>query len=331
MAKISVIIAAYNDEKHIDECLDSLAEQTLSDIQIICVDDCSTDSTLDIIQRHASTDKRIHVIHLDKNQGQAKARNAGLSIASGQYITFLDSDDWLSVDALENVVSTFSLYPDTDTVLLHLMLCSGNRKSYNGKMFKNQDFEKLPGKKAFELSLNWSIHGVYATRKELFDRFPYDDTCHAYSDDNTTRAHYLHSREVRICDGIYFYRKNPYSTTNKISARRFLIMQACESMKKMLGKWEVEKRLKAKYENVCWMYMIDLCKFYYLHAKELTESERRFGLSEIRKAWRETDRTMLETATTHKFGYMPMPCWTLFWLQELAYFTLRQFTGRNKE
>ncbi|WP_444368454.1 glycosyltransferase family 2 protein [Prevotella sp.] len=329
MIKISIIVAVFNDEKHIAECLDSLVEQTLHDIQIICIDDCSTDNSLSIVKQYAARDKRIEVISLEANQGQAKARNIGLKIAKGQYITFLDSDDWLSKDALEEALDTFEQNPLTDSVLLKLMLCTGNPQEYKGEMFKNQDFEMYSGKEAFELCLDWSIHGVYVARKDLFDKYPYDDTCHAYSDDNTTRAHYLHSREVRICDGIYFYRYNPTSTTNKVSARRFLQLRADESMKHSLYQWNISENIIKRFENIRWLHMIDVYKFYYLHAKDLNKNDRKFGLDEIHRTWQLIDHKILTHATRSKFGFMPMPCWTLFRIQEWVYFSLRQILGRN--
>ena len=91
MVKISVIIPVYNDEKHLGECLDSVSNQTLDDIEIICINDGSTDSSLEILNEY-STDKRITII-TQTNQGSAIARNKGLDIAQGEYIGFLDADD----------------------------------------------------------------------------------------------------------------------------------------------------------------------------------------------------------------------------------------------
>lgn len=329
MTEISILVAVYNDEEHLHECLDSLTEQTLHDIQIICIDDCSTDNSLRIMREYALRDKRIDVIHLDHNQGQAKARNIGLGKATGRYITFLDSDDWLSRDALEKIVCTYNLHPHADTVLLNVMLCEGNRQSYNGSLFKTTPFDMLHGREAFELSLDWSIHGIYAARRELYDRFPYDDSCHAYSDDNTTRAHYLYSREVYRCDGTYFYRKNPNSTTHKPSGRRFLQLAADESMKRQMEEWNVGDKNIDRWENIRWAHLIDTCLFYYLHAQGLPESERTDGLKAIRHAWRTIDRTRISDKTKRKFGYNPMPCWTMFRIQEWLYFTLRACIGRN--
>ena len=147
MIKISIIVAVFNDEKHIAECLDSLVEQTLHDIQIICIDDCSTDNSLSIVKQYAARDKRIEVISLEANQGQAKARNIGLKIAKGQYITFLDSDDWFSKDALEKALDTFEQNPLTDSVLLKLMLCTGNHKSIRARCSRTKTLKCIRARK----------------------------------------------------------------------------------------------------------------------------------------------------------------------------------------
>ena len=91
MVKISVIIPVYNNEKYLKECLDSVCHQTLTDIEIICINDGSSDGSLNILNEY-SKDDRIIVID-QTNQGPAIARNRGLDIAKGEYIGFLDSDD----------------------------------------------------------------------------------------------------------------------------------------------------------------------------------------------------------------------------------------------
>ena len=101
MSKVSVLTAVYNDEKHLRKCLDSLCNQTLKDIQIICIDDGSTDSTPEILNEYSSLDSRIVVIRQEENKGQAIARNAGLEVSDGKYITMLDSDDWFCQEAFE--------------------------------------------------------------------------------------------------------------------------------------------------------------------------------------------------------------------------------------
>lgn len=101
--KISVVIPVYNVEKYLERCLDSIVGQTLSssELEIICVDDGSTDASPDILNRYAATHPNLHVIN-QKNAGSSIARNRGIEAATGDYIHFVDSDDTLSrPDALE--------------------------------------------------------------------------------------------------------------------------------------------------------------------------------------------------------------------------------------
>ena len=78
--KVTVLVAVYNAEKYIRKCLDSLIEQTLTDIQVVCIDDASTDNSLSILNEYAGKDNRIEVIALTENHGQAHARNQGLGM-----------------------------------------------------------------------------------------------------------------------------------------------------------------------------------------------------------------------------------------------------------
>lgn len=329
MAKISILVAVYNDEKHLRDCLNSLTGQTLKDIQIVCIDDCSTDGSPTILHEYAKRDNRILLLRLDHNQGQARARNYGLSSVESEYVTFLDSDDWLSPDAMEKVVDTFEEHPSTDSVVLRLVQCTGGPSDYKVANKSACDFSCLSGKEAFRRSLDWSLHGVYATRKQLFDRFPYDETCRAYSDDNTTRLHYLFSREVRPADATYFYRENPASTTNAISRRRFLFLRANESMRDTMADLDIEPDIRLQYEQIRWLNLIDTYMFYFVHGKQLTPDDRAWGLSEMKRVWHTFNHADI-SKRNRKMGYMPMPNWTLFRLEEWTYFSLRQIAGKNK-
>lgn len=99
---ISVILPVYNVEKFLRKCLDSIVNQTYKDLQIILVNDGSEDESGKVCDEYAGRDDRIHVIH-QKNQGLSKARNVGLSLAKGEYITFIDSDDYIELDTYSMV------------------------------------------------------------------------------------------------------------------------------------------------------------------------------------------------------------------------------------
>ena len=93
MTKISVIIPVYNVEKYLRKCLDSIINQTFKDIEIIAINDCSTDNSLSILREYEA--KGIKLINLPKNAGVSTARNIGIDTATGKYIAFIDSDDWI--------------------------------------------------------------------------------------------------------------------------------------------------------------------------------------------------------------------------------------------
>ncbi|MBR3605855.1 MAG: glycosyltransferase family 2 protein, partial [Candidatus Gastranaerophilales bacterium] len=100
--KVSVIIPCYNAEKYLKECLDSVVNQTLKEIEIICVDDGSTDSTLEILKEYTQKDNRFTIL-TQENLHAGVARNAGLAVARGEYLSFLDSDDFFELDMLEKM------------------------------------------------------------------------------------------------------------------------------------------------------------------------------------------------------------------------------------
>lgn len=100
LPKVSVIIPIYNAERHLRQCLDSIAGQTLRDIEIICVDDGSTDTSLDILKEYADQDDRFSIIR-QQNQFAGMARNNGMRHAKGMYLAFFDADDFFELDMLE--------------------------------------------------------------------------------------------------------------------------------------------------------------------------------------------------------------------------------------
>lgn len=105
MPKVSVIVPVYNAEKYLQECVGSVLSQTLSDLELILVDDGSTDRSPALCDHYAAQDTRVKVIH-KPNGRAASARNAGLRTATGEYVAFVDSDDWISPDMYEKMLQT---------------------------------------------------------------------------------------------------------------------------------------------------------------------------------------------------------------------------------
>lgn len=101
--KVSVIIPIYNAEEYLVQCIDSAVNQTLRDIEIILVNDASTDGSLEICRKYEASDERVKLVDKKENAGLAAARNSGMDVACGEYIAFIDSDDWLELDAYEKM------------------------------------------------------------------------------------------------------------------------------------------------------------------------------------------------------------------------------------
>lgn len=328
MSKITVLVAIYNAEKYLLRCLDSLAGQTLQDIQIVCIDDCSTDSSLSIAEEYARKDKRFVLVALDKNQGQAVARNKGLEVADGDYITMLDSDDWFEPDSLEKAYFA-ATSEEADCALFRLMQCydsDGGIEEYRNRT----DKVHFTGEEAFRLSLDWSLHGLYIVKADIHKSYPYDTSCRLYSDDNTTRLHYLHSRKVVLSDGCYCYRKHSESMTTACSILRFDYMDANLSMKNTLiaegvmGNISNVEEVLDFYENHRWLNVVDAYWYYWTHKESFTieecaEIERRIAAMLLT-----IEKKRIAPSLKWKLGYYPFRSYRVFRLVENLYFSLRK-------
>ena len=136
---ISVIVPVYNTERYLERCIASLRKQTLEDIEIILVDDDSTDSSLEICYKLANEDNRIKVLS-KVNEGAGMARNAALAIASGAYIGFVDSDDFIEPEMFETLYSRARKY-DSDLVLSGVVFVDGSMFSEVGECIRKSYFD----------------------------------------------------------------------------------------------------------------------------------------------------------------------------------------------
>lgn len=328
MSKVSVLMAAYNSEKYIAKTIESLLMQTHKDLQIICIDDVSTDSTYSIIKEYAAQDSRIKVLQMERNSGQAKARNQGLAVAEGDYITVLDSDDWLSEDAIERAVEVLNNNKETDTVLFKLTYFNNEDNTENTYPMRS-DKDEWSGEEAFRLSLDWSIHGLYMCRSELYRDYPFDDSCRLYSDDNTTRIHYLHSGNIKSCNGIYYYRQHQEEMTHKISIRRFDLLEANISMKNTLIKEKQNGNIIALFECERWKNFVGTYGLYRDYHKQLNKSDERTIKYIIRNCYSTIEPALLPKKLGRKFGYIYFRLFGLFKIEAAIYFTLRKLFAKG--
>lgn len=215
---VSVIVPVYQAEKYIDRCVKSIVEQTYKNLEIILVDDGSTDNCPEICDQWADVDSRIKVIHKE-NGGLSSARNAGIDMAKGEFFGFVDSDDWIALDLFEKVMRVFDNHnPDIVTF-------DCNRINENGEIYTTTENIKegvLSPERAIEELLkgninNYAVNKVY--KKQVFEgiRFPvgrlWEDMAIAYK--------LLLNAESIYCypEKLYFYYSRQDSISKTISGK----------------------------------------------------------------------------------------------------------------
>jgi glycosyltransferase involved in cell wall biosynthesis len=196
---ISVIIPVYNTEKYLDDCLKSIITQSYNNIEIICVDDGSTDNSLEKLKMYAEHDDRIYVF-TEKNRGQSIARNNGIKRAKGKYIYFMDSDDVLEDNAFKRI------YDEIDSNDLDLLL-------FDGKTFKdiNTDME-------FFYIRKHSYEGVF-TGLDLFKKMVENREYYVSPCIQLARLEFLTSNELYFEPGI-IHEDNIYTFKAMLKAGR---------------------------------------------------------------------------------------------------------------
>lgn len=238
MIKVSIIVPVYNVERYLRKCLDSLVNQTLKDIEIICVNDGSTDSSLKILEQYAEKYSNIKII--DKvNEGQSEARNIGIECAIGEYLGFVDSDDYVDIDYFEK------LYKAAKECNCDIA-CAGFRrfKFFKGsikKSYKNFQVIKDINSKAKADKLpahNYIWNKIY--KREIWQKSGFKFEKGRFFEDIALliKILYYMGDMVTVPDTYYYYRRRNGSTV-KLSNTKI----------KSDHKWAINELYKFAYEN----------------------------------------------------------------------------------
>lgn len=146
--KISVIIPVYNVEKYLSECLDSILNQTFNDIEVICVNDGSTDNSLSILKEYQNKDSRIKIL-TQKNKGAASARNNGLNQAKGKYIYFMDSDDYIENNAFAEIYNLSESKNLDMNIFKIISFMEGSEEKFTSTYLEMEFLKDLVGDEVF--------------------------------------------------------------------------------------------------------------------------------------------------------------------------------------
>ncbi len=295
MKKFSVVVPCYNVERYLPQCIESLCKQTLSDVEIILVDDGSPDNSGKICDEWAEKDSRIKVIHKE-NGGVSAARNDGMAIASGEYIIFCDSDDWLPVNALESLYNE-GRKADADVVIGDVyqnlngkdMLARFYAKPFvtNDRTFIDKmiqaDFYKtycpMPAESgpAFGYGGPWNKAVRLKMLRECNIKF--DVRVKGIFDDIIYTAHILANAKTvaYITTPVYYYRLIPASITRSFKANAPEINKAIfKSWEEFMAKYDEDGMFVKPYYAVVIRRFAEILPVYFFSDKNTKPLKERF-------------------------------------------------------
>ncbi|MEF2820386.1 MAG: glycosyltransferase [Clostridium sp.] len=256
--KISVIIIAYNIEEYIERCLKSVLMQSLSEIEIIIINDGSTDNTLKIINELVINDSRVKIIN-KKNSGIIEARKSGIEIASGEYILFVDGDDWLELNACDRLYE-IATENNLDLIIYNAFWVYKDKKdSYS--IIKNKESIKLdPLKNLFLGKIIPAMWGKLIKR-EFLNKFNIDyPNKISYGEDLATVSSLLINKPkidiLNECLYNYYQREN--SITNMVSNKFLDIIEAINFIELQLKEKNIYDKYKKEFEYMLYNHLFIL-------------------------------------------------------------------------
>lgn len=265
---VSVIIPVYNTEKFLRRCLESVCNQTLRELEVICVNDASTDASAAILAEFAARDSRVKVITFERNRGAAVARNAGIDAATGDYLGFVDSDDFVELDFYAKLYRlTAKDKPDAVKGALKMYDNEKQTSRYESGYDINDRVRRH--KAYFCCAFTSAIYRRdFVLSHEI--RFP-EGLIHAEDPIFTIKAA-LFYRALVVCDeAIYYYCENSESITKNLTAQH--AQNECDSARMTLDLLE-SASATSEHRLIVFNFVMDqLLAFYHIESDDLRIKE----------------------------------------------------------
>lgn len=220
MIKVSVIIPVFNVEKYLNQCLDSVCAQTLKDIEIICINDGSTDNSYNLLCEYAKLDSRIIIVN-QNNKGVSSARNAGVKLAKGEFLCFIDSDDYVDSDYLEKLYQS-AVTNNCEIACSGFIKVSGIRKSVKKEISKVAVLKNISEKIEIEQipKHNYIWNKIFLRQSFINNNFKFAE-CRFFEDiEIVIKILNTMGDMVTVPDVYYYYRKNPDSIVHRQNIKK---------------------------------------------------------------------------------------------------------------
>lgn len=254
---ISVIVPIYGVEHYLDECLYSIVNQTYKDIEILCIDDCTLDNSINVVKKYMRVDPRIRLINHKENRGLGGARNTGIRESKGEYITFIDSDDVIDLTMMEKFEKAITKY-DVDAVVCGVRrFCDGQEvghfstfhylpnaesRVYHIEKHKERLIDMWPSapNKLYKTSIIREFNCCFPEKLQYEDHFFY------YS-------YFEHVNSFYFCNELlYSYRASrPGSITSTLTGREREVYKVLEDLKPVFQREFSGERWESAYARIC--------------------------------------------------------------------------------
>lgn len=254
--RVSIVVPVYNSHATLPKCLDSLIAQTYHDLEIICVNDCSIDNSLEIIKEYQQKDNRVILIDHQENKNAGGARNSGIMAATGTYICFVDNDDWLVPEAIECLINESE---DCRIDFVASQWCeyySENRKTDQRNLIvgaskkENCEYALLTGCRILGCLIRKDIF--------IFNNLLYPEN--TFFEDNAIATCLLYSaNDIKVVDKVLYY----YQMTEASSSRSISLLKVIDRIKtsslainnmERLGYVNDENKKMLDYQYLCFSY-----------------------------------------------------------------------------
>lgn len=261
--KVSIIIPVYNVASYIEACIQSVFNQTYKNIEIIIVDDCGTDNSMEIIEKIISVYKGsfiIQILHHNQNQGLSAARNTGISHATGEYLYFLDSDDTISVDCITLLTAPILKGNNVDFVIADYQVI-GATKVYpplllnDGIITENSNIiNSYCQKRWYPMAVNKLIKKDFIIQNKLFfkEGLLHEDELWSFLLASSAKSMYV------IKDKTYFYYIRNYSITTHITRRN---LEAIATIIKEIRQIITDHKIVTNYHTYCLIEELKISSF----------------------------------------------------------------------
>lgn len=305
--KISIFIPTYNSGEILRETLDSVLAQTHRDLEVMCVDDSSTDSglTWSILQEYAAKDSRLHIFQKPNQGAVPYSWNYIFPHLTGEFTFYMSHDDLLAPDAIEKMVAVAESDPEIDCVLVRMVMFESNfsnpepRFGWLNEKYDSTDRSRvLNGQEAFDQALDYSLPGFSLWRTDLIRREGMP-TRYYSSDDMMHRIWKLRCRKVAFSDALFGYRQAAGAITRGYGMRQYRALEMHDELAAILDQCEFVTCERRDYVIYGWYKFLRQHQAWYVrHRSDYTAEERR----EIRSIIRRSHRAIGSRVRGHRPG-----------------------------